>query len=431
MGTTLLHRLRWPLRLAGVGLLTATAAIHLDLYLTGYRTIHVIGWLFLLQVIAGFALALAVLITPLLARSSWLPEAAAAAAGAIFAIATLGGYLLSLWVGLFGFREVRTTAGIVAGIIEIAAFAALALLAIAALPTASEPSEARASGTFSGGSAATNASTSGTFSGASAGTNASASGTFSGASAARNASASGTFSGASAATNAAAFGAASSATGAGTPRSAVPAERSDSAGAAATRPVSDIATARHEAATHRTGAPQHARTAPNANMRRHVGLPRRADGLRRVAVPGVAALSVAAIAVLGVSLATANGGTSGASATASTAVLRTDSVNGVTVLTNSTGLTLYWFAPDTSTSSACYGTCAAYWPPVYGTPRVASGVTGVTGKLGTIHRTDGTIQATYDGHPLYTYIGDTAPGQASGNDVNLNGGFWYEVRATP
>ena len=108
------------LRLAGGGLLFATGAIHLDLYLTGYRSIPTIGWLFLLQVIAAFGLGAVVLAT-----GGWL----AAAAGAGFALSTLGGYLLSLWIGLFGFKEVRTTAGIVAGVIEVAAFAALAGLA--------------------------------------------------------------------------------------------------------------------------------------------------------------------------------------------------------------------------------------------------------------------------------------------------------------
>ena len=103
--------------LAGPGLLIASGAIHLDLYLTGYRSIPTIGWLFLLQVIAAFGLGLAVL-----ALRSRL--AAAAAAG--FALATLGGYLLSVWIGLFGFKEVRTTAGITAGVLEIAAFTALA-----------------------------------------------------------------------------------------------------------------------------------------------------------------------------------------------------------------------------------------------------------------------------------------------------------------
>ena len=96
----------------------------------------------------------------------------------------------------------------------------------------------------------------------------------------------------------------------------------------------------------------------------------------------------------------------------------------MTVLTNAQGLTLYWFAPDTPTRSTCYGTCAGYWPPMTGTP---SAGLGVTGRLATISRSDGTTQVTYNGHPLYTYVGDTAPGQAFGNNLNLNGGLWHEV----
>ena len=51
----------------------------------------------------------------------------------------------------------------------------------------------------------------------------------------------------------------------------------------------------------------------------------------------------------------------------------------------------------------------------------------MTGKLGTITRSDGSTQATYNGHPLYTYVSDTAPGQAKGNGLNLSGGVWHEV----
>src|SRR5438132_14056231 len=122
---------RWPafiLRVAGSGLLIATAAIHLDLYLTGYRTIPTVGWLFLLQVIAAFGLGLAVLAIP---SRLVTPSRLAAGAGAGFALATLGGYLLSAWAGLFGCKEVRTTAGIAAGLVEVAAFAVLATLALA------------------------------------------------------------------------------------------------------------------------------------------------------------------------------------------------------------------------------------------------------------------------------------------------------------
>src|ERR1700729_3019189 len=139
----------WPritLRVAGAGLLIATAAIHLDLYLTGYKTIPTIGWLFLLQVIAAFGLGLAVLAIP---SRLVLPGRLAAAAGAGFALATLGGYLLSVWIGLFGFKEVRTTAGIVAGIVEVAAFAVLAALALAPAPAkASADHAAAAPATF-------------------------------------------------------------------------------------------------------------------------------------------------------------------------------------------------------------------------------------------------------------------------------------------
>lgn len=80
--------------------------------------------------------------------------------------------------------------------------------------------------------------------------------------------------------------------------------------------------------------------------------------------------------------------------------------------------------PDTPAKSNCNGSCATFWPPVKGP---ATPGQGVTGKLGTITRSDGTAQATYNGHPLYTYAGDTAPGQAKGNGLNASGGVWHEV----
>jgi predicted lipoprotein with Yx(FWY)xxD motif len=84
---------------------------------------------------------------------------------------------------------------------------------------------------------------------------------------------------------------------------------------------------------------------------------------------------------------------------------------------------LYSFAPDTPTTSKCNGTCAQNWPPVTG-PVTAS---GVTGTFGTITRSDGSTQATFDGRPLYTFVGDTAPGQNKGNGLNAAGGLWHEV----
>jgi predicted lipoprotein with Yx(FWY)xxD motif len=120
----------------------------------------------------------------------------------------------------------------------------------------------------------------------------------------------------------------------------------------------------------------------------------------------------------------AAGSSSSPAASASGTTLMERTIGGTEVLTNSAGHTLYWFAPDTSTTSKCTGSCATYWPPVKGPATKGS---GVTGTVGVITRSDGTMQATYDGHPLYTYVGDTAPGQNKGNGLNLSGGLWHEV----
>jgi len=137
-----------------------------------------------------------------------------------------------------------------------------------------------------------------------------------------------------------------------------------------------------------------------------------------------AVLAVAACASSSSSTSTvAPSGTPAAGASSASTVLEM-SVGGTKVLTNSAGFTLYWFAPDTSTTSKCTGSCATYWPPLKGP---ASAGSGVTGTLGVITRPDGTMQATYDGHPLYTYAGDTSPGQNKGNGLNVSGGVWHEV----
>ena len=116
-----------------------------------------------------------------------------------------------------------------------------------------------------------------------------------------------------------------------------------------------------------------------------------------------------------------------ASAAAAAAVeLKTDSTKLGTVLTDDKGKTVYWFAKDTSRVSACTGACATAWPPVLGMPQAASGTT-LTGKFGTIRRSDGTVQATYNGHPLYTFEGDTAPGQTNGNGIIAFGAAWSAI----
>ena len=133
--------------------------------------------------------------------------------------------------------------------------------------------------------------------------------------------------------------------------------------------------------------------------------------------------------------AAANSSTPAASSSASAAsggnTVSMITVGGQQVLTNSKGDVLYWFVPDTPTTSKCSGSCLTFWPAVAGPVTAGS---GVTGTLGTITRSDGTKQATYDGHPLYTFAGDKAPGQNKGNDINESGGLWWEMTvsgATP
>ena len=148
----------------------------------------------------------------------------------------------------------------------------------------------------------------------------------------------------------------------------------------------------------------------------------RRQAAKSMVIAAVGAVSVLALVLLGV--ATASTGPPPATAAGAGVTLKAATIGGASVLTNADGLTLYWFAPDTPASSKCTGSCAIYWPPVTGSPKAGP---GVTGRLGTIKRPEGALQATYDGHPLYTYIGDSGPGQARGNNLTLNGGLWYEV----
>jgi predicted lipoprotein with Yx(FWY)xxD motif len=143
-----------------------------------------------------------------------------------------------------------------------------------------------------------------------------------------------------------------------------------------------------------------------------------------LALPAAAAAAAALVACssAGASPSPA-GGTASSPAAAAASTVKTATIAGATVLTTSTGFTLYSFAPDTPTTSKCNGTCAQSWPPLKGPVTAA----GVTGTFGTITRSDGSVQATFGGHPLYTFAGDTAPGQNKGNGLNAAGGLWHEI----
>ena len=178
-----------------------------------------------------------------------------------------------------------------------------------------------------------------------------------------------------------------------------------------------------------TSWPGHVRLAGPWGRRRPArGAERRPGRLGRLATAALVA-AAPVVAACG-SSATSSGGGAGVASSAGAGgaspgtTVKTATINDATVLTNAKGFTVYSFAPDTPTTSRCNGQCAKYWPPVKGP--VTAGP-GVPGTLATITRSDGLTEATYDGHPLYTYVADTAPGQAKGNGLNLSGGVWHEV----
>ncbi|MCC2594549.1 hypothetical protein LKO27_14175 [Tessaracoccus sp. OS52] len=92
------------------------------------------------------------------------------------------------------------------------------------------------------------------------------------------------------------------------------------------------------------------------------------------------------------------------------------------ILVDGNGLTLYLFTKDTQNADAsvCEGQCLVNWPPLIGVPTEGEGVDD--SKLGSFTKPDGTVQATYNGWPLYYWIGDTEPGQTTGQGVQ---GVWY------
>lgn len=98
-----------------------------------------------------------------------------------------------------------------------------------------------------------------------------------------------------------------------------------------------------------------------------------------------------------------------------------------TYLSNQSGRAVYLWVADTSDSSTCSGACAAAWPPVTtkGTPRASGSVQA--SDLGTTRRSNGTLQVTYNGHPLYYYAGDSGAGETNGQGNNGFGAKWWLV----
>ena len=155
--------------------------------------------------------------------------------------------------------------------------------------------------------------------------------------------------------------------------------------------------------------------------------------LRRVFL-GMSMLLVALLAVAcGSNSSTSTGSSSsgGTTPSSSGAIIKTASatVNGqsVTILTNMQGMTLYYFKPDTATTSACSGSCAGFWPPlVFSSSGSPGSANALPGTLSVVADANGQ-QVEYNGHMLYTYSGDTAPGQTHGEGVK---GSWFVATTT-
>ncbi|MGH6657346.1 MAG: COG4315 family predicted lipoprotein [Actinocrinis sp.] len=117
---------------------------------------------------------------------------------------------------------------------------------------------------------------------------------------------------------------------------------------------------------------------------------------------------------------------SGSSSAASVTV-ETHAGPAGTYLTDGNGHTLYLWSADTGTKSNCNGSCASAWPPLTGTATAGTGATA--SELGTSARSDGTMQVTYNGHPLYYYSQDASAGQTSGQGSQQFGAPWWLVSA--
>jgi predicted lipoprotein with Yx(FWY)xxD motif len=118
-----------------------------------------------------------------------------------------------------------------------------------------------------------------------------------------------------------------------------------------------------------------------------------------------------------------------AAATGST-VITTASSSAGTFLTTSSGRAVYLWTMDSAGTSACTAACAGTWPPVIANGTVTAAGSVKASELGTITRSDGTKQVTYDGHPLYNFSGDSGPGIANGQGSDGFGAKWWLVAPT-
>jgi predicted lipoprotein with Yx(FWY)xxD motif len=126
----------------------------------------------------------------------------------------------------------------------------------------------------------------------------------------------------------------------------------------------------------------------------------------------------------------ASSSSTGAGASAGGTVITTAKSSAGTVLTSGSGKAVYLWTKDTGDMSNCNGACASAWPPVTTTATATAAGSAKASDIGTITRSDGTKQVTYDGHPLYYFAGDSGAGMASGQGSDGFGAKWWLVAPT-
>ena len=146
---------------------------------------------------------------------------------------------------------------------------------------------------------------------------------------------------------------------------------------------------------------------------------------RPITLPAVAAavaLAALAIGTFGATAAAAPDATNARSATVKVAHRDLGKI-----LVDSRGRSLYVLSADSAGKSKCFGACAQNWPPLRASRKPTVGTGLKASKVGTIRRSDGKPQVTYNRHPLYLFVGDTKPGQTNGQGIVAFGGRWSVV----
>lgn len=152
--------------------------------------------------------------------------------------------------------------------------------------------------------------------------------------------------------------------------------------------------------------------------------------LRVLGAASVAVLGLVAAGCGGSSASAPKGGVAGAEHTLTTAAVTTRKVSGLgVVLVNAKGHTLYVFMKDQHSRVTCTGQCASFWPPLKwkSKSKPTAGGAAKSSLLSSVKNPSGGRVVTYNKWPLYTFVNDTAAGQAKGEAQNLNGGKWYVI----